>query len=446
MKQKKEIYYVFIIGFALFSVFFGAGNLIFPPSIGVASGTRWFSAIGGLTLTAILLPILTIIAVANMDGKMENLCKPVAPWFCGLYLIFFILFAGCLGVPRQGGTGVEVGLFGLFPQFQGSKPALFCGLLIYFGLVFYLVINPGKVVDRVGKILTPFLLIIMLGIGIAAVIKPIGTPVHTSVANAFSNALTTGYQTGDVVVGIVIAAMFVSSVRGYGFSNKEDIRKITLKAAVVAFVGLLLVYGSLLYLGATGSGIYAADMDQTALLVALVKQLIGNVGSGFLSVAVFLACITTSIGVISSIATMAENLTHGKIKYMYLVVFECFVGVLIGTIGVASIVKISYPTFFLLYPLSIVLTLLGVFKKYVPNHGSWKGAVLMAALVGIYDMVNAFNGMGASIHIGFLEKLYSMLPLSSYGVAWLLPSVIGFIVGTIIVKCSGKEAYPMIAE
>lgn len=446
MDKKKEFVHSFIIGFALFSVFFGAGNLIFPPAIGVASGTKWMPAIAGLTFSAIILPILTVIAIGHMDGRMEKLCRPVAPWFSGVYLIFFILFAGCLGVPRQGGTAIETGLFGLFPQFGGSKIALFIGLLIYFGLVFYLVFNPSKIVERVGKILTPFLLIILVGIVIASIVKPIGTPGDTGITNAFTNSLLTGYQTGDVVVGIVVAAMFVSSIKDYGYKDKKSMDRITLKAAVVAFFGLLIVYGGLLYLGATGMDYFSADTDQTALLIGLVKMLVGNVGSGALSVAVFLACLTTSTGIISSIATMTKTLTKGKIKYQYMVIFGCSVGILIGTIGVSSIIKISFPTFFLLYPVAIVLTLLGVFEKYVPNHGSWKGATLMAALIGIYDMLKALSDMGVSIHLGFLENLYGMLPLANYGMAWIFPSIVGFVVGTVIIKVKGLDSYPMFKE
>lgn len=366
--SKHELKNSVIIGFALFAVFFGAGNLIFPPAIGIVSGTHWVTAIAGLTLSAILLPIITVFAISNMGGETEHLCRPVAPWFSFVYLVFFVLFVGFLGVPRQGGTAIESGLFGLFPALREMKLSLFFGLVVYFSIVFYLNCNPTKIVDRVGSILTPFLLVILLYIIFMSVVRPIGVPLENGLEGTFTNAFLTGYQTGDVVVGIVVASMFVASIRDHGYTEKKSMMRMTFQAAVVAFLGLLLVYGGLLYLGATGAKHFSPDMDQTDLLISLVKMSVGSIGSNALSVAVFLACLTTTTGIVSSVANMVFRMSKGKISYKLVVALSCLVGVAVGTIGVSAIVKISFPTFFLIYPVSIVLAFLGAFKRFVPNH------------------------------------------------------------------------------
>lgn len=219
--NKKELKSSLVIGFALFAVFFGAGNLIFPPAIGIVSGTQWPIAIVGLALSAILLPIITVFAIGNMGGTTEKLCRPVAPWFSLVYLIFFIAFVGFLGVPRQGGTAIETGVFGIFTGFRGNRTALFVGLTVYFGIVYYLDCNPSKIVDRVGSFLTPFLLIILIYIIVVSIVKPIGTVADVGVEGTFTQAFLTGYQTGDVVVGIVIATMFISTIREHGYTKKK---------------------------------------------------------------------------------------------------------------------------------------------------------------------------------------------------------------------------------
>ena len=436
-----------VVGFALFAVFFGAGNLIFPPLIGVVSGSAWPSAIAGLTLSGIMLPIATIIAVDNMGGGFERLCRPVSSWFCSAYMVFFVIFILTCGIPRQGGVGIETGVFSVLPSLQNSRAALIIGLLCYYGLVLFFTTRKSSFIDIIGKYLTPFLLVILIIIVAASIISPIGTPVDTGSTGNFTYAFLQGYHTGDVAVGIVIAGTFIASIKAKGYQKKADRNKAVTKAAIVALIGLLIVYGGLLYLGATGSGMFDSSMDQTALLVALVETCIGRVGTAALGVGILLACLTTTIGVITTISQLTETLTHGKLKLRTCILIYDVLGFLLATMGVAKIITYTYPVFVLIYPVAIVLTLLGCARKIVPNHGSWKGTVLMAALVGIYEAVVTMNQSDiTNIHISFLERLYDALPLSAYGFAWLLPCIIGFVAGTLIVKFSGGEAYPMLQE
>ena len=403
-----------VVGFALFAVFFGAGNLIFPPLIGVVSGSAWPSAIAGLTLSGIMLPIATIIAVDNMGGGFERLCRPVSSWFCSAYMVFFVIFILTCGIPRQGGVGIETGVFSVLPSLQNSRAALIIGLLCYYGLVLFFTTRKSSFIDIIGKYLTPFLLVILIII---------------------------------VAASIIIAGTFIASIKAKGYQKKADRNKAVTKAAIVALIGLLIVYGGLLYLGATGSGMFDSSMDQTALLVALVETCIGRVGTAALGVGILLACLTTTIGVITTISQLTETLTHGKLKLRTCILIYDVLGFLLATMGVAKIITYTYPVFVLIYPVAIVLTLLGCARKIVPNHGSWKGTVLMAALVGIYEAVVTMNQSDiTNIHISFLERLYDALPLSAYGFAWLLPCIIGFVAGTLIVKFSGGEAYPMLQE
>lgn len=443
--NKKAVANYFLIGFSLFSVFFGAGNLIFPPAIGIQSGSAWGTAVAGISVSAVLLPILAVIAVNNMGRDLEGLSKPVAPWLCPVYILLFAFFIAPLCLSRQGGVAVETGQFGLFPALGGDRTSLFIGLLIYFGLVFLSAMRPSKVVDILGKMFVPFLLGILLLITVTAFARPIGVPGDTGIASPFTDSFLQGYQTGDVIVGLVIASVFISDIRSRGYHERKEVNDITLKSAIVAFAGFFVIYSGLIYLGATGSTIFPADMDQTLLLTSLVNRLTGSSGKVLLCIGVYLACLTSSIGTVASVSGMVVKLTRGKIPYHLMLAFCCVTGITIGSVGVSSIVAFAYPCFILVYPASIVLTLLGVFKNFVPNHGAWKGAVLMAAFIGVFDALSSMRSDGLiNIEFGVIEKIYNALPLASVGMAWFAPSLFGAVIGALIIKFTGKEAYPML--
>lgn len=436
-----------IIGFAMFAVFFGAGNLVFPPLIGLMSGSSWEIAIIGLAISAILFPIATIIAVDNMGGTVQAICAPVAKWFTKGYMVMWIIFILTCGVPRQAGVGIESGLLSVLPGLQGNDAVRIALLAGYFVVVLALTFRPSKIVDIVGKYLTPFLLICLVVMIALAVFEPLGTPMAPQVDNVFSYSFLQGYQTGDVAVGIAIAGMFVASIKAKGYTDTSARHKMTLKAAVVAFLGLLIVYGGLLYLGATGSSMFDGKMDQTALLNGLVHALTSSTGNVILGIGIFLACLTTTIGVGSTIANLTVDLSDGKIPFKYMMVFVCLFGLAEACIGVQGIIRYTFWIFIAIYPVSIALMLLGVFCKYVPNHGAWKGTIAMATIIGLFEGLMQLNKSGiTNLPLDSLIQLYNHIPFAADGFAWVLPSVIGFIVGTVIVKSKGGDPYPMISK
>ena len=445
--DRKIIINIFIIGFAMFAIFFGAGNIVFPPDIGIMSGNKWFQASLGLSLSAIILPAATIIAVDNMGGRFKNICLPVAPWFAGVYMIFFAIFILTCAIPRQGGVSVETGVFGVMPSLGESYASFITALFIYFFIVACLTINPSSIVDIIGKVLTPFLIATLFFIVIESFLNPIAQPVDTGMEDVFTYAFLQGYQTGDVAVGIVIAETFINSIKEKGYRGIGVRKKITLSASFIASVGLFIVYGGLLYLGATGSSVFEAGTDHTALLSGLVNTVAGRAGNIAVGIGVFIACLTTTAGLVSTIAALTFELTGGKIKYRFCVLSFCVLGFAIGSAGVSKIITYTYPIFALIYPTSIVITLLGCFKRFIPNHGAWKGAVIMSAVIGIYEMFDALNKSGVTrFDFGIIENIYNMIPFWDYGFAWAVPSAIGFIIGTAVVKFLGGKPYPMLEE
>lgn len=430
MNSKKNFRDIMITGFALFAVFFGAGNIIFPPSIGLVSGASWGPALIGLTLTGVLLPVLGIIAVSKAGGTFAELSKPVSSWFYIIFNLAVMILVGMFAnIPRTAAVAYELGIQPLFPNMP-SFPVIF----IYFLVAYYLTIDKSSVLDKVGKFLTPAMLVILLVIVVKGFISPIGLPVNTGMENTFSNAFINAYQTGDVLTGLLCGGIFIESVIAKGYKKKEETNRVIKGAAIVAFIGLFVVYGGLLFIGAGASEVFPQNMDKAVLLSTVVKSLLGNVGTAMLSVSVILATLTTCIGLTTSLGDFVSELTKGKISYKVCVTATYVVGIIIGSFGVEKIIGYTAPIFTAIYPVAIILVFFGLFNKYIPNNGSYKGAVIFTLFISMSEAITM-----CGLKIDAISAAISKLPLAGQGFAWILPAVIGFIVGTVIYKYRNKE-------
>ena len=427
--MKKSMQHSMIVGFALFAIFFGAGNLIFPPSIGNVSGTEWVSALIGFCITGIVLPLLAVVAILNAGGRFEDLTRPISPWFYKAFNLLLMVGIGMLvTIPRMSATTHELGVHQLFPK----VPSLVT-IVVFFAICFYFAMDKSNVIDKIGKFLTPVLVIILLFIVGKGIFDPIGVPVVTDIISSFSNAFISAYQTGDVVTGIFCAPIFIAAIAAFGYKGKQA-RSMALTGTLIAGLGLLIVYGGLLYLGASGSGLFQTGIEDTALVSSLIEISLGNFGSIALAAAIALACLTSAIGVIAVIADFLNDLTNNKLSYRLWVAIVCIVGSVIGSAGVGAIVTYAMPIFTALYPVAIVLVILGTFRNFVPNPGSYQGAILLTFIVSLLETAGS---LGLTIPI--LTEFIAKLPLSSNGFSWLVPAIIGFIVGSILYKVVGKE-------
>lgn len=427
--MRKSIQHSMIVGFALFAIFFGAGNLIFPPSIGNVSGSEWVFALIGFCITGIILPLLAVVAILNAGGKFEDLTRPISPWF---YKVFNLLLMVGIGmfvtIPRMAATTHELGVHQLFPK----VPSIVT-IVVFFAICFYFAMDKSNVIDKIGKILTPVLVVILLFIVGKGIFDPIGVPVVTEIKNPFSNAFISAYQTGDVVTGIFCAPIFIAAIAAFGYKGKQA-RSMALTGTFIAGLGLIVVYGGLLFLGASGSGLFPTNIEDTTLVSNLIELSLGNFGSIALAVAIALACLTSAIGVIAVIADFLNDLTKNKLSYRQWVAISCTVGIVIGSAGVGAIVTFAMPIFTALYPVAIVLVILGTFRKFVPNRGSYQGAILLTFIFSLFETVGSLG-----LTIPFLTDLITKLPFSSDGFSWLVPSIVGFIVGSILYKIIGQK-------
>lgn len=430
MNSKKELKDIIIVGFALFAVFFGAGNIIFPPAIGLASGSSWTPALIGLIATGILLPVLGIIAVSEAGGSFAELSKPVSSWFYVIFNLAVMIGVGMFAnIPRTAAVAYELGVHPLFPQIP-SLPVI----IVYFALAYYFTIDKSSVIDKVGKILTPVMIILLTIIVIKGLISPVGVPADTGIKNAFSNAFINAYQTGDVLTGLLCGALFIETIKAKGYTKLKDSKRIAKGASLIAFIGLFIVYGGLLFIGACVSGTVPQNTDKAVLITSLVKQLLGNVGIGMLSISVFLATLTTCIGLTSSLGDFISEVTKGKISYKVCVTVTYVVGIILGNLGVEKIIGYAIPIFVAIYPVAIILVFFGLFNKYIPNKGSYRGAVICTLLISMVDALAMWG-----LKLPAASALISKIPLASAGFAWLIPAIVGFVLGTIIYSMMNKR-------
>ncbi|CUP96852.1 MULTISPECIES: branched-chain amino acid transport system II carrier protein [Clostridium] len=418
--MKKQTKDFLIVGFALFAMFFGAGNLIFPPFLGHLVGDQYFIAIIGFTLTGVGLPLLAIIACTKGDGTFETMATKIGPKFALVFAtLLFIAIGPMLGIPRTAATTYELTISPIFP---GMPPLVW--MIIYFGINLFFVFNKSSIIDTIGKILTPALLIILAIIIFKGIIFPIGNIATTNAPSVFSSSFLEGYQTMDALAALLFAAIVSGNILSKGY-EKKNLVPMTVKAGIVAAIGLAFVYGGLTFLGAQTNGLVSSDIGKTGLLLVLSKEILGSVGTIIIGIAMGLACLTTSIGLITAGSSFFTEISKGKLPYKVNAVVITIISIIIGRLGVDHIIKISGPILNVLYPVAITLIATTLLDKFLTNIRAVRLGVYTSLVFGILSVIPAIN--------------LSFIPLSSKGFAWLIPTLIAILIGNIIFKSKTKN-------
>lgn len=418
MKKFKNI---LVVGFALFSMFFGAGNLIFPPYLGVVSGSQWIKGFSGFILADIGLVIVVLMVMAKNHGDIDAIASKGGRFF-GTVLGFVIIT--CLGpllaIPRTAATTFEVGVQGMLPA---ANPVI--SSIVFFLITLLLTIRPSKVVDIIGEFLTPALLIALAVLIVKGIMSPIGTIGDPQISDIFSNGVSQGYQTMDALGALMLSFVVISSVKKKGYTTSKEIMKATLYSGLIASIGLALVYGGLTYIGATTSTIYDSSIIQTELVIKLTETLLGSGGKVILGIIVALACLTTSIGLVSSAASFYEKFFKGKVSYEKIVIVICIFSAIISNFGVSTIVNFSAPILEVIYPVTMVLVIFSGFSKKIANPNTYKGAAYTTLLVSLCNLANAHGG-----NLAYVKAL----PFDNIGFNWIVPAIVGAIIGSLIEK------------
>lgn len=415
----KRIYLdIFVIGFALFSMFFGAGNVIFPPYLGLSCGSQWFSGFVCYYLADIGLALLALFAILRR-GSWEEVSRPIGRIPSTLLMSAIVLCIGpMLAIPRTAATTYEMSLA---PLVSGFNPALFS--VLFFLLILILCLKESAVVDIVGKLLTPVLLIGLLVLIAKGVLDPIGpVPAGTLVENVPVTGIEAGYQTMDVLAAVVFGIILLKSAASKGYTNTGSQFRVVAGAGIVAGAALLVVYLGLTYLGVTVSRFFDLTVPRTFLVVAIVRNLMGQPGILLFSVVVALACITTAIALVSSAASYFSKLSDNRVSYRLLVILICIFSAVVSNIGLDQIVSISAPILGVVYPPTLALILLSFLPRALAGRFCCRLAVLGALIISLLSSAADYG-----LSVGFL----SALPLAQLGFGWLLPALAGGLLGAV---------------
>ena len=409
-KSNNTVRDIIVVGFALFSMFFGAGNVVFPPYLGMESGPQWLLGFSAYFIADIGLALLGVFALLRV-GSSEAVTLRLGKIPAELLMCAIILCIGpMVAIPRTSATTFEMAIA---PNIPGVSPVLFS--VLFFALILALCIKESAVVDIVGKVLTPLLLVGLFAIIIKGIVTPLGEiAALPQIANAAVTGIKAGYQTMDALAALPFGIIVLQSVTAKGYDSGRKQFRVVGGAAVLAGVLLLCVYMGLAYLGATVSAQYTSDIGRAQLIMALVEALMGKVGVILFGVVVGLACVTTAIALTSSAAAYFAELCRGKVSYKVFVIAICVFSAVVSNLGLDRIVAVAAPVLDVIYPPTLVLIFISLLAPRLPDRVS-RGAAIGALLTSVLCTLNA-NG----IHIPFMANL----PLYDLGLSWLLPAVI----------------------
>ena len=408
---------VLLTGFALFAMLFGAGNLIFPPMLGYETNSSWVPTMLAFTITGVGFPFLGILSVSIVGNGIKDFANRVSPTFSKIFAIISILAIGpMLAIPRTGATAYEITFL-----YNGMESPIYkyIYLICYFGIVILFSLRANKVIERVGKILTPILLILLFLIIIKGIffanlsVKPDIYP------HAFKRGFLEGYQTMDTIASIAYAGIILKAIKnGRNLTQKQEF-SFLIKAGLVAILSLALIYGGFALVGAKMHSVLVTK-DKIELLVKTTSYLLGGYGNLILAICVAGACLTTAIGLVATVGEFFSSIT--SFKYENIVIFTVIISFLLSILGVESIIRISVPILIFIYPVMISLIILNLFGKYIKNDYVYKGVVLFTGIIGLIESLESLG-----IENYYTNSILEILPFSDYGLTWLFPGLIGYI-------------------
>ncbi|MEI5906922.1 branched-chain amino acid transport system II carrier protein [Bacillus spongiae] len=430
---------ILTIGLMLFALFLGAGNMIFPPFLGQEAGTNVWIAIIGFLLTGVGLPLLGVIAIAKSGGDLQSLGTRVHPLFGIVFTIVVYLAIGPLfGIPRTGTVAYEIGVTPFLNEsVLSSKFPLFFFTIIFFSITAWLSMNPSKLVDRIGKLLTPALLIILTILVTKSIMFPMGSfqvPAVDYQTEPLFKGFLEGYLTMDTIGALVFGIVVINSIKSKGVTSPSAVTKICTIAGLIAATGLSLVYLALSFMGATATEAIGVQENGGAILTAVANYLYGSLGAIILALAITFACLTTSVGLVSSCAQYFKKIMP-KVSYPLFVIVLSLFSMVIANVGLTQLIQISIPILIMIYPVAIMLILL----SFIHNAFQGYRAVYIGSLLPTF-IISFIDGLKtAGVNVTAIADAFTILPLFEQGVGWFIPAIIGAIIGYGIAILSGES-------
>jgi branched-chain amino acid:cation transporter, LIVCS family len=427
---------IVFISFMLFSMFFGAGNLIFPPFLGQSAGEHLWPALAGFIVSAVGLPILGVIAVAKA-GSFDELNQRVHPLFAVIFpFLIYIAIGPGLAIPRAGSLAFEMGLAPFLPgNLAGSPLALLFYSIVFFGLATWLCMYPSKLIDLFGKLLTPILLALIVIIFVTSLINPIGpfaAPKGNYEGNPIFQGVLEGYLTMDALAALAFGIVIANTLKAQGVVDIKKRSLYMMYAGIGAGLLLTVIYLVLGYLGASSSSV--GQMENGAQILSnVMTHLFGQSGTLILGLVFTIACFCVSIGLITSCSQFFSNAIP-KIKYKQWVIILAILSAAIANLGLTQILKISVPILGMIYPIAIVMIFLGLFDDFIKKYPQIYISVV--SFVAVFSILETINKTFLEDKLGVALEIF---PFYLEGLGWIVPALIGLVVGYFIGAIRGNS-------
>lgn len=422
------------VGITLFSMFFGAGNLILPPLLGLQAGDAAVPAMAGFLVTGVGLPILGVVAV-GLTGTIRKLAARVHPMFAAVFVAAVYLAIGpCLAIPRTSSTAFEM-LVPLLPEGTAVEVPRMVFSVVFFAVAYLLAMHPNALTKLLGHITGPSLIVLIVAVVGAALLNPAATipPAQETYAGApVMQGFLTGYQTMDLLASLTFGIVIAANIRELGVTDDAGLVREVSKAGIFAGILMGVIYCGFAFVGVSLAGAMPDATNGAAIITASATAHFGMLGTVVVAAIFLLACLNVCIGLVSCCGTyFAEQFPRLPYKMWALAfaVFSCVV----SNAGLDAILTFSVPLLNALYPMAIVVVVMGMLHKVcdrVPAVWPWT-----VGLTGIVSVATAArDAFFAGIWLPF-----DVLPFAEFGLNWVIPALVGLAVGVLASKMAGSN-------
>lgn len=443
-----------LVAGTLFGMFFGAGNLIFPVHLGQMAGRNVFFAILGFVITAVGFPILGVAAIGNThaDG-LQGLANKVGKKYSIVFTSLLYLTIGpFFAIPRCASTSFTTGISPLLGENMSQMVSLLVFSVVFFALVLFFSLRPGNITVWIGKMINPAFLALLFVLVIAALRAPGASvdaidaqPAYQSGSGAFISAMIEGYGTMDAIAGLAFGIVVIDVIRRMGVTQDADVARDVLSSGILTGALMALIYVLTILIGAQSRGLFALSENGGIALAQIFQHYLGNAGSIVLAITITLACLKTSIGLVTSCAEAFVKMFPNLFSYRtWAIIFTVF-SFCISNIGLSAIIGYSLPVLMLLYPPAITLILLALCGKWFGHDRRvYISVTAFTWAAAVFDFLKTLpDALRQVLHLdGFLAVVAKLLPLYAQNLGWVLPALLGLVVGLILHRMAKWRAIP----